>query len=57
MARRTYYLQKAGNANFHHKEVFIKKLFRVNSQCLQIFKVFGVFKFKFEVLNFVKYKS
>ena len=45
------------NANFHHKEVFIKKLFRVNSQCLQIFKVFGVFKFKFEVLNFVKYKS
>ena len=57
MARRTWYLQERGNENFHHKEVFIKKLFRVNPQCLQIVKVFGVFKFKFEVLNFVKYKS
>ena len=30
-ARKTLYFQKAVNVNFHHKYVFIKKLFRVNS--------------------------
>ena len=47
----------AGNANFHHEQVFVKKLFRVSSQSLQIFKIFGGFKFRFEVLNLFNYNS
>ena len=46
-----------GNVNLHHKQVFIKKLLRVNSPSLQIFQAFGSFNFKFEILNVVKYKS
>ena len=56
-ARKTLHLQKAGNVNLHHKHVFIKKLFRVSSESLQIFKVFGGFSFRFEVLNVVNYES
>ena len=48
MARKT--LREAGNVNFSHKWVFSKELFRINSQSLQIFKVFGRLKFKGTVM-------
>ena len=49
---------EAGNVNFHHKQEFIKRLFRVSSQSLkEIFKVYRGLKFTFEVLNFFNYIS
>ena len=52
MARKP--LWKAGNVNLHHKWVFSKELFRVSSQSLQIFKVFGGLKFKGTVMQIEK---
>ena len=38
-SRKTQHLQEEGNINFHQKQVLTKKLFRVSSQSLQIFKI------------------
>ena len=39
-ARKNQYLQEVGNVNFHHKRMFIKKLFRVTSQIILKFSNF-----------------
>ena len=39
------------------KQEFIKKLFRVSTQSLEFFKVYGSLKFRFEVLNIFNYIS
>ena len=44
-------LLETDNVNLYHEQEFIKKLFRVISQSLEIFKVYGGLKFRFEILN------
>ena len=51
------YLQEASDVNFHHKQVFIAKLFIISSQTRQVFSIIGGLKFRFEVLNVFNYKS
>ena len=56
-ARKTEYLQEAGDFYFHHKKVFITKLCRISSKSLHIVMVFRGLKLRFDVLNVFNCKS